>query len=636
MSLTRVLLKGASVVTMDDTFGDLPEADILIEGSRIAAVGPSLACHDAEVIPLAGCIVIPGLINAHMHTWQTGLRGIAANWTLLEYFRWMHAGLATCFTAEDIFCATQVGALNQINCGTTTLVDWCHNNPTATHTDAALDVLFDAGIRATFMHGSPKPDPKPGQPHFSEIPHPRNEVERLLRERFAGSQGLVNLAANSYEHFVTILSVLASGKVLVPLNPRNGDPELRRAIDFVEPAMVLGDAAMLERITPFASQARLLSEVAGHASPPASSVAMGPRPQSALPLHVTQAIKFTGGSTGAPKGVMQPYRAWNTNIVTQMHEFGFGPDDRYLVAAPLTHGTSTYMLPILGSGGALVFPHESGPAALLDAAEKHRATVLFAPPTLIMALADKQRHVPHDLSALRYLVYGGAPMRPEQIRDAQSVFGPILCTSYGQTEAPQIITYMSPREMKGENVVSVGRPSLLTQVAILSPEGVSLPPGEEGEIAVRGDLVMSGYLKAEEETRRTLVDGWLRTGDAGVFDERGYLFLRDRIRDVIITGGFNVYPSDVEVVIAEHPAVANCSVVGVPDDKWGEAVHVAIQVRAGMSVDEGELIALVKRELGSVKAPKEVHVFTELPHSPVGKILKPEVRSEILRRRINK
>jgi cytosine/adenosine deaminase-related metal-dependent hydrolase len=193
MSLTRVLLKGASVVTMDDTFGDLPEADILIEGSRIAAVGPSLACHDAEVIPLAGCIVIPGLINAHMHTWQTGLRGIAANWTLLEYFRWMHAGLATCFTAEDIFCATQVGALNQINCGTTTLVDWCHNNPTATHTDAALDGLFDAGIRATFMHGSPKPDPKPGQPHFSEIPHPRNEVERLLRERFAGSQGLVNL-----------------------------------------------------------------------------------------------------------------------------------------------------------------------------------------------------------------------------------------------------------------------------------------------------------------------------------------------------------------------------------------------------------------------------------------------------------
>jgi fatty-acyl-CoA synthase len=399
--------------------------------------------------------------------------------------------------------------------------------------------------------------------------------------------------------------------------------------------MVLGDAAMLERVASFAGPVRLLCEVVGRAAAP-SAIPMGPRPNTAVSLDSTQAIKFTGGSTGAPKGVMQPYRAWNTNIVTQMHEFRFGPDDRYLVAAPLTHGTSTYMLPILGSGGALIFPHESRAGALLDAAANHRATVLFAPPTLVMALVDEQRRLPRNLSALRYLVYGGAPMRPEHIRDAQAVFGPVLCTSYGQTEAPQIITYMSPGEMTGGNMISVGRPSLLTQVAILSPSGESLPPGEEGEIAVRGDLVMSGYLKAEDETRRTLVDGWLRTGDAGVFDERGYLFLRDRLRDVIITGGFNVYPSDVEVVIAEHPAVANCSVVGIPDDKWGEAVHVAIQVRAGMSIDEAELIALVKRELGSVKTPKQVHVFSELPHSPVGKILKPEVRNEILRRKVNK
>jgi cytosine/adenosine deaminase-related metal-dependent hydrolase len=145
---------------MGDTLGDLPEADILIEGGRIVAVGASLACHDAEVIPLAGHIVIPGLINAHMHTWQTGLRSIAANWTLLEYFRWMHAGLATCFTAEDIFCATQVGALNQINCGTTTLVDWCHNNPTAAHTDAALDAhlrcRYSGNLHARFAQARPQ------------------------------------------------------------------------------------------------------------------------------------------------------------------------------------------------------------------------------------------------------------------------------------------------------------------------------------------------------------------------------------------------------------------------------------------------------------------------------------------------
>ena len=193
MKVGQVLLKGATIVSMDDVEGDLDEGDILIEGDKIVAIGAKLEAPDAEVVVLRGRIVIPGLINAHLHTWQTGLRGIAANWTLLEYFRWMHAGLATCFTPNDLFCATQVGALNQINNGTTTLVDWCHNNPTPMHTDAALDGLLDSGIRARFMHGSPKPDPKPGQPHFSEIPHPRAEVERLLRDRLGTNTGRVDL-----------------------------------------------------------------------------------------------------------------------------------------------------------------------------------------------------------------------------------------------------------------------------------------------------------------------------------------------------------------------------------------------------------------------------------------------------------
>lgn len=260
-------------------------------------------------------------------------------------------------------------------------------------------------------------------------------------------------------------------------------------------------------------------------------------------------------------------------------------------------------------------------------------TIFFAPPTLVSALADEQRRSPRTLPSLRYLVYGGAPMRPEQIRAAQSAFGPVLCTSFGQTEAPQIITFLPPGDMVGENLASVGKPTLLTRVAILDKEGRHLPSGEEGEIAVHGDLVMSGYLKAEEETRKTLVDGWLRTGDAGILDDRGYLFLRDRIRDVIITGGFNVYPGDVEVVLSSHPAVAECSVVGVPDDKWGEAVHAAVQVRAGMDVDCDELMALVRRELGAVKTPKHVHLFESLPRSAVGKVLKPAIREVILNAR---
>jgi cytosine/adenosine deaminase-related metal-dependent hydrolase len=187
----RILIRNAAIVTMDERLGDLERAELLIEGERIAAVG-SIGPVDAETVDGTGLIVIPGLVNAHMHTWQTGLRGIAANWTLLEYFRKMHAGLATVFRPEDLHIATLMGALNQIDGGTTTLVDWCHNNPTPEHNDAAIDALAESGIRAAFFHGTPKPDPKPGQPGFWEAPHPRAELERLIRHR-AG--GLVSVGA---------------------------------------------------------------------------------------------------------------------------------------------------------------------------------------------------------------------------------------------------------------------------------------------------------------------------------------------------------------------------------------------------------------------------------------------------------
>ncbi|MBL8384368.1 MAG: amidohydrolase family protein [Burkholderiales bacterium] len=206
---SRVLIRGATIVSMDEAVGTL-RGDLLVEGSRIAAIGPRLDGVAAETVDAAGCIVIPGLVNAHMHTWQTGLRGVASNWTLLEYFKHVHAGLATVFRPEDIGIATLVGALNQINCGTTTLVDWCHNNPTPAHTDAAIAALAASGIRAAFFHGSPKPDPKPGERPFWEVPHPRGEVQRLLRERLPANDGLVTLGlAILGPHYSTLEVALA-------------------------------------------------------------------------------------------------------------------------------------------------------------------------------------------------------------------------------------------------------------------------------------------------------------------------------------------------------------------------------------------------------------------------------------------
>ena len=189
----RLLIKSGTIVTGDSGVPDLERGDLLIEGERIAAIAPAIDAADAEVIDAGRAIVMPGLVDAHLHTWQTCLRGIAADWTIPEYLHIMHASIAPAFRPDDIHISTLMGALNQLDGGTTTLVDWCHNNPTPAHTDAAIDALEESGIRAVFLHGSPKPDPKPGQPHFSEIPHPRAAIERLARGRLAARDARVTL-----------------------------------------------------------------------------------------------------------------------------------------------------------------------------------------------------------------------------------------------------------------------------------------------------------------------------------------------------------------------------------------------------------------------------------------------------------
>lgn len=198
----RTLIRGATVITMDAQ-GDLPRGDVLVTGDTITEIAPAIQADDALVVDATGCIVIPGLVNAHMHTWQTALRGLAANWTLLEYFQKMHAGLATVFEPDDLYIATLVGALNQLNCGSTTLVDWCHNNRTPQHNDAAIQGLLESGIRAAFFHGTPKPDPKPGERPFWEVPHPRAEVERLLKAH-QGNPTLSVHAAVLGPHYSTL------------------------------------------------------------------------------------------------------------------------------------------------------------------------------------------------------------------------------------------------------------------------------------------------------------------------------------------------------------------------------------------------------------------------------------------------
>ena len=241
----RTLLRGATVITMD-ALGDLPQGDILVTGDTLTAIAPSIQADDAQVVDAAGCIIIPGLINAHMHTWQTALRGLAANWTLLEYFQKMHAGLATVFEPQDLYIATLAGALNQLNCGTTTLADWCHNNPTPQHNDAAISGLLESGIRAAFFHGTPKPDPRPGERPFWEVPHPRAEIERLLKAH-QGQPLLSVQAAVLGPHYSTLevaLHDFAMAKelgLIASLHQGGGPARTPDGWDRLEAAGLLGD-----------------------------------------------------------------------------------------------------------------------------------------------------------------------------------------------------------------------------------------------------------------------------------------------------------------------------------------------------------------------------------------------------------
>jgi fatty-acyl-CoA synthase len=468
---------------------------------------------------------------------------------------------------------------------------------------------------------------------FAQLAQSVRAAAAGIEARAPGYQTRVGIGgANSVAHLVALLGAIAAGKIWVPLNPRNGTPELARFIQFTEPTLLLLDHSLAERLGPQACP--VVGLEAGESETLYDwerSHADAPMPTFEGSMGDVQAIKFTGGTTGAAKGVMQTYRSWNTTIVTQWREFSFDENDSFLVSAPLTHGASTYVLPILGAGGALVFPAELKPETILDSIASHHITTVFMPPTLIYAVAHAMETKPRNTTSLKQMIYGAAPMPPQKVRHVQQVFGNVLATTYGQTEAPQVIACLRPQELAHiANIASVGRPSMMTDVRIMAKNGSLLPPGEEGEVVVRGDLVMAGYWRAPEQTAATIKDGWLHTGDIGVFDERGFLFLKDRVRDVIISGGFNVYPSDVEEVINRHPAVFDCAVFGVEDDKWGEMVHAAVTLRGGMSLHQDELISFVRAELGAVKAPKVVHFMASLPKSAVEKTLKSELRKTVL------
>jgi acyl-CoA synthetase (AMP-forming)/AMP-acid ligase II len=346
-------------------------------------------------------------------------------------------------------------------------------------------------------------------------------------------------------------------------------------------------------------------------------------------------LNYTSGTSGVLKAAMLTHRNWihlTRAIIMRTGSDSVTPGVVGYVA-PITHAAGGSIMANLVRGSTNILYRQFDPDRFLHAIEEQRITDVLLVPVMINMLLASPEVRKCDLSSLQSITYGAAPMAPERIRLALEIFGPILSQGYGQTESTAIISSLNKADHLAANdptkvhrLASAGQPGFDCDVRIVDEDDREVATGEVGEIVVRGDNVMKGYWNAPELTRETIRDGWLHTRDMGRFDDDGYLYLVDRKSDMIITGGFNVYPTEVENVLYQHPAVYEAAVVSVPDPKWGEAIKAVVVLKAEATATSEELIEFCRGSLAAFKAPKSVEFRDELPKSAVGKILRRVIR----------
>jgi acyl-CoA synthetase (AMP-forming)/AMP-acid ligase II len=362
-------------------------------------------------------------------------------------------------------------------------------------------------------------------------------------------------------------------------------------------------------------------------------------PLVVAPVDDVAMIAGTGGTTGQPKGVM--FTGMNLETMSALTLMGYPFEGRpvYLALAPLTHAAGVLCFPIMTLGGRIVVMPKPDLDEFLALIEHHGVTHTFLPPTLIHMLLANPRLATTKRDSLQCFWYGAALILATRLEEALTQIGPVMAQLFGQTEAPMMISMMAPKEhfhadgsVARERLASASRPGPLVQVSTISAAGELLPTGETGEIVIRSSLVMGGYYKNPAATAEACAHGWHHTGDVGRLDADGYLYIVDRAKDMIITGGFNVYSVEVEQALMQHPDVQDCGVFGLPDDKWGDRVVAVLQPQAGCTLVAQGIIAFVKARIGSVKAPKQIEVWPDLPRSKVGKVMKKDIRAELLKR----
>nr|WP_090341308.1 fatty-acid--CoA ligase FadD8 [Mycolicibacterium malmesburyense]CRL71121.1 acyl-CoA synthetase [Mycolicibacterium malmesburyense] len=354
-----------------------------------------------------------------------------------------------------------------------------------------------------------------------------------------------------------------------------------------------------------------------------------------LPPDHIGGMAYTGGTTGKPKGVIGTVQSITTMTTIQLAEWEWPENPKFLMCTPLSHAGAAFFVPTIIKGGQLFVLTKFDPAEVLRVIEEQKITATMLVPSMIYALMDHPDSRTRDLSSLETVYYGASAMNPVRLREAIDRFGPIFAQYYGQSEAPMVITYLAKRDHDEKRLTSCGRPTVFARVALLDADDNPVPQGEVGEICVSGPLVSGGYWNRPDETSKTFHDGWMHTGDLAREDEDGFYYIVDRTKDMIVTGGFNVFPREVEDVVAEHPSVAQVCVIGTPDEKWGEAVTAVVVLRPDADRSEeavarmtSEIQAAVKERKGSVQSPKQVIVVDSVPVTALGKPDKKAVRAQ--------
>jgi len=432
------------------------------------------------------------------------------------------------------------------------------------------------------------------------------------------------LANNSPQYLEMYVGLPAAGFVIVPLNTRHAEPELKYAIGDAGAKLLITDrdpgalGDLVDRVIRVPDEYEAL---------------LGAAAPAELGVGITEdtlaGLFYTGGTTGASKGVMLSHRNLVSNAFHNMTTSQPSQDDVWLILAPMFHaaGTNGVLTGIWSACCQIPLP-AFDPATALDLIEREQVTHTLGVPAMIAAITELQLKEPRDTASLKLVLHGGSPVATEVIRRASNAFPSAEFSHvYGATETSPLVT-----GLRNENLCldeprgrSCGQALIGVRIKVVDPTGKDVPVGEVGEVATSGPHVMQGYWNKPEQTAEVLRDGWYHTGDLGRLDEDGYLYLVDRAKDMIVSGGENVYCSEVEEILYKHPAVLEAAVIGIPDDKWGEVVHAVVVLRE--PVDAEELIGFCREHIAGYKVPKDISFSaSELPKSGPGKILKRELR----------